>query len=183
MSGVLALALKRIALSHGTVPSTVPVGQAADGGTIGTIGTLGTVGTSGTVAATSPHQLASLAKNSKEEADAINERSAIAIECGKVPAPYADAFARLQTLRLGRVSIQEQELAVHDAGLFLDQWGEMALENGWSAGDLFDAPRNGGTGGLVWRMKRRVVTALGADGVYRIDGEPPARCSFQNRKE
>ena len=50
MSGVLALALKRIALSRGTVPSAVPVGQASDEATNGTFGTHGTVGPSGIVA-------------------------------------------------------------------------------------------------------------------------------------
>jgi len=48
MTGVLALALRRLALSHGTVPSTVPVGQAVASETNGTDGTLGTVGTNGT---------------------------------------------------------------------------------------------------------------------------------------
>ena len=47
MSGVLALALERMALSRGTVPSTVPVGQPLASGTNGTPGTPGTVGTSG----------------------------------------------------------------------------------------------------------------------------------------
>jgi hypothetical protein len=38
MSGVLALALKRLALSHGTLPSAVPVGHPMSGGTNGTNG-------------------------------------------------------------------------------------------------------------------------------------------------
>ena len=42
MSGVLGLALKRLALSHGTVPSAVPVGHPPDGWTNGTTGTDGT---------------------------------------------------------------------------------------------------------------------------------------------
>ena len=39
MSGVLALALQRLALSHGTIPSAVPVGHPANSRTNGTIGT------------------------------------------------------------------------------------------------------------------------------------------------
>jgi hypothetical protein len=52
VSGVLALALRRRALSRGTVPSAVPVGHSFDSGTTGTSGTVGTVGTRGTVPTT-----------------------------------------------------------------------------------------------------------------------------------
>jgi hypothetical protein len=45
MSGVLALALKRLALSHGTLPSAVPVGHPMNCGTNGTAETIGTIGT------------------------------------------------------------------------------------------------------------------------------------------
>jgi hypothetical protein len=48
MSGVLALALQRLALSHGTLPNAVPVGHPANGETNGTIWTAGTIGTDGT---------------------------------------------------------------------------------------------------------------------------------------
>jgi hypothetical protein len=48
VSGVLALAVRRQALSRGTVPSAVPVGHPLDSGTNGTNGTSGTVGTVGT---------------------------------------------------------------------------------------------------------------------------------------
>jgi hypothetical protein len=49
VSGVLGLALKRLALSHGTLPSAVPMGHSANGGTNGTVWTNGTTGTDGTV--------------------------------------------------------------------------------------------------------------------------------------
>ena len=45
MSGVLALALKRLALSHGTLPSAVPVGHPMNCGTNGTAERIGTNGT------------------------------------------------------------------------------------------------------------------------------------------
>jgi hypothetical protein len=45
MSGVLALALQRLALSHGTLPSAVPVGHPMNRGTNGTGETIGTNGT------------------------------------------------------------------------------------------------------------------------------------------
>jgi hypothetical protein len=48
MSGVLALALKRLALSHGTHSSAVPVGHTMNAGTNGTAGTIGTNGTAET---------------------------------------------------------------------------------------------------------------------------------------
>ena len=48
MSGVLALALKRKALSRGTVPSAVPMGHALDSGTNGTNPTKGGSSSGGT---------------------------------------------------------------------------------------------------------------------------------------
>jgi hypothetical protein len=48
MSGVLALALQRLALSHGTLPSAVPVGHPMNRGTNGTGETVGTNGTAET---------------------------------------------------------------------------------------------------------------------------------------
>src|SRR5450432_2749722 len=101
MTGVLALARQFLSLSHGTVTSGVPVGQSLavssgtpssgvpvghqrDSGTNGTFGTHGTVGT----------------VDSQDEIDALEERTAIAIELGDVPAEYAKDFARVQCLRL-----------------------------------------------------------------------------------
>ena len=84
MSGVLALALKRKALSRGTVPSAVPMGHALDSGTNGTIGTVGTRGTISTA----------LSDCDPVDMDAVEERAALAAD--SVPACYLNAWARLQ---------------------------------------------------------------------------------------
>jgi hypothetical protein len=87
MSGVLALALRQMALSHGTVPSAVPVGQAIASGTNGPLGTNGTVGTRGTVS-TAPSNCDPV------DLDAFEERAALAAD--SVPAGYLDAGAQRQ---------------------------------------------------------------------------------------
>jgi hypothetical protein len=182
MSGVLALARRYLSLSHGTVPSSVPVGQSLevsrgthpsavplghlrDSGTNGTNGTVGTLRTNGTVGT----------PNSQDEIDALEERTAIAIELGGVPADYAEDFARLQCLRLACISERDQQQAAIDAGIFLDRWGRAAQENGWSAADIFCLPSDSVLGGLVWQMKGRAVTGVGVDGVFRIDAQRPLR--------
>jgi hypothetical protein len=84
VSGVLGLALKRLALSHGTVPSVVPVGHAVDSGTTGTLGTNGTV-------STTPSNCGPV------DNDASEERATPAAD--SAPASYLDAWARLQCQR------------------------------------------------------------------------------------
>jgi TubC N-terminal docking domain len=77
----------------------------------------------------------------------IEERAAMA---GGVPGPYLYTWARLQYQRPFGASDQEWWQVIDDAGRFLDQWGSRAVEFGWTAGDLFDVPRDGKPGGLVW---------------------------------
>jgi hypothetical protein len=84
MSGVLALALKRMALSHGTVPSAVSVGQAIASGTNGPLGTLGTLSD------------ASLDGDPLDSV-AIEERAALAALT--VPPGCLDAWTQLQSHR------------------------------------------------------------------------------------
>jgi hypothetical protein len=87
VSGVLALALRRQALSRGTVPSAVPVGHPLDGGTTGTLGTCGTVGTLGTLSDASLN-------GDPLDSVAIEERAALAAV--SVPPVYLDAWTQLQ---------------------------------------------------------------------------------------
>ena len=56
------------------------------------------------------------------------ERAAIAIELGRVPPAYADAWAAFQTRKPGHVAEAEWFRAVDDAGRFLDEWAGLALE-------------------------------------------------------
>jgi hypothetical protein len=83
MSGVLALALKRKALSHGTVPSAVRPGQALSSGTVGTLGTRGTLRTLGTLSDSS-------LDGEPWDPAVIEERAALAAE--RVPDCYLAAF-------------------------------------------------------------------------------------------
>lgn len=85
MSGVLALVLEQIALSHGTVPRAVPLGQSPKdgtngtsetGGTVGTVGTVGTLGTAGTLPV-------AYLDGEPAHATAIDERAAFA--AGRAP--------------------------------------------------------------------------------------------------
>jgi hypothetical protein len=48
------------------------------------------------------------------------------------------------------------------------KWGSMAAEFQWTSGELFDCPRDGKPGGLVWVQKGESVGALGPE--YRVLG-------------
>jgi hypothetical protein len=98
----------------------------------------------------------------------IEERAAMA--AGGVPEPYLDTWARLQCQRPFGASDQECRQAIDDAGRFLDQWGNRAVEFGWTAGDLFDVPRDGKPGGLVWFLGGESVQAIGPRRMVMQDG-------------
>jgi hypothetical protein len=87
VSGVLALALKRMALSHGTVPSAVPVGQTIASGTNGTLGTNGPLGTLGTL---------SEASFDGDPLDSVEIGERAALAAVSVPPGYLDAWTQLQ---------------------------------------------------------------------------------------
>ena len=55
------------------------------------------------------------------------------------------------------VSVSEAEwrLALQDGGRFLDAWGPDAATMRWTAGELFDVPREGRPGGLILATERR----------------------------
>jgi len=106
-------------------------------------------------------------------ADAIEER--IAIVSQTCPAPYVDTFARLSHQKPFAVSVEEWACAVNNAGLFLDAWGALAAELQWMAADLFDAPRDGQPGGLVWRLEGERVETLGADHARLTNGRTTMR--------
>ena len=50
------------------------------------------------------------------------------------------------------------------------QWGSRAVEFGWTAGDLFDVPRDGKPGGLVWFLGGESVQAIGPRRMVTQDG-------------
>jgi hypothetical protein len=79
------------------------------------------------------------------------------------PKAYFDAWARLQVQRPSIVQNEEWRQAVEDAGLFLNDWGAQALHFEWSPANLFDVPRDGSAGGLVWFLQDEAVRALGPE--------------------
>lgn len=164
MRGVLALALKRIALSRGTVPSGVPTGQSLEPGTNGTSGTHGTRGTRGTRGTVS----AAFLDGEPIDPAALDERASLAADC--VPARYLDAWALLQAQRPLCVTEEAWRLAIDDAGMFLDVWGARASILQWRAGELFDVPRGDRLGGLAWQLRGARVEALEADHARLADG-------------
>jgi hypothetical protein len=88
---------------------------------------------------------------SEDEAAEVEERKAMAI------------WARLQVKRPAIVSDDQWRLAVNDAGLFLDRLGAQGVQFGWSPADLFDVPREGKQGGLIWFLRGDRVRALGPE--------------------
>jgi hypothetical protein len=105
---------------------------------------------------------------SDEIAVAIEERAAPAGD--RVPAVYLDAWARFQCQRPFSVDPDPWQRAINDAGLFLDGWGAEAAAAGWTAGALFDVPRDGCPGGIVWRLAGGRVESVAADRVRLNDG-------------
>jgi hypothetical protein len=96
----------------------------------------------------------------KDYADEIEERAALTAD--RVQPCYLDVWARLNCQKPA-VSEAEWRLALDDGGRFLDDRGTLAAELQWTAGDLFDVPRDGTLRGLVWLLKGKRVEALGAD--------------------
>jgi hypothetical protein len=90
--------------------------------------------------------------------DAIEERAGLAAD--RVPAVYLNAWARINHQEPFAVSDAQWRLALDDAGLFLDAWGNDATAIGWTPGELFDV-----TAGLTWRLGgERAVRHAGAQG-------------------
>jgi hypothetical protein len=100
------------------------------------------------------HRAGGIAPPEPHEAD-LEERKGMA--AGAVPEPYLEAWARLQCQRPFGASDQEWWQVIDDAGRFLDQWGSRAVEFGWTAGDLFDVPRDTGKCGLIWFLNGEAV--------------------------
>jgi hypothetical protein len=91
----------------------------------------------------------------------IDERAGLASD--SVPAPYLDAWSRLQCQKPMRVSDGEWRQALDDAGRFLEQWRNLAAEFEWSPGDLFDAPHDGKLAGLAWWLRGETVRSFGPE--------------------
>jgi hypothetical protein len=99
-------------------------------------------------------------RNEPNEAE-ILERAGMCADC--VPAIYLDTWARLNHQKPMRVSEAEWRQMQDDGGRFLDRWGSKAEQWGWTAGDLFEVPREGQRGGLIWFLVGERVDAFGPE--------------------
>lgn len=102
------------------------------------------------------------------DAAALEERKAMAAD--SVPERYLDGWARLQLQRPVGVDEARWRQAINDAGRFLDIWGTLAAELGFTPGDVLDVPRSGKPGGLAWFANGSLVAVLNQDGAKCVDG-------------
>jgi hypothetical protein len=158
--------------------------RAQSGGTVGTVGTLTIVPTQ-TCPSFRPFHVfqpeQSRLRNENFEVGtrvgtwplpqdvAEAERAAIALELGRVPPIYADAWAAFQTRKPGHLTETDWQFAVDCAGRFLDEWGALASGFGWQASDVF------GSDGLVSFSAGERVRALGPDNAVTSSGRIFAR--------
>ena len=98
--------------------------------------------------------------------DAIEERAGLAAD--RVPACYLDAWARLNHQKPASVSEAEWRLALDDGGRFLDAWGADAATMRWTAGELFDVPREWPAGRLGLAIEGRARRDLEATAHVRL---------------
>lgn len=110
-----------------------------------------------------------------EDADAIEERAAMAADC--VPGWYLKDWARFQYQRPSDAPEEAWRRAIDDGGRFLDAWGGEAADTGWTPGELFDA-----MAGLVWRLAGERVEAVSADHIRLSYGRTILRTQIRGRK-
>jgi hypothetical protein len=96
------------------------------------------------------------------------ESEALAVELGKVPETFAQAFAAIQAHPPADVARGRWNAFINDAGLFLDAWGKHANRLGWTVEDLFGLHPTAGLrrhdqAGLCWLLKGERVIALTAN--------------------
>ncbi|XIA66439.1 hypothetical protein ACFIOY_10830 [Bradyrhizobium sp. TZ2] len=108
-------------------------------------------------------------ERSQADEAAIIERAGMAAD--SVPAVYLEAWARLNWQRPANVTEVAWRQALDDGGRFLDAWGGMAADWQWAVGDIFDVPRAGSAGGLIWKIAGRAVEAFGPECGRYDDGE------------
>jgi hypothetical protein len=78
-------------------------------------------------------------------------------EAERAPPTYADAWATFQTRKPGFLSPVAWRRAMVDAGRFLDEWADLALDFGWLSDDIF------GRVGLARFCAGELVRGLGPD--------------------
>ena len=114
----------------------------------------------------------------------LEERKGMAMT--SVPGPYLDTWARLQCQRPFGASDQEWRQVIDDAGRFLDEWGESAVEFGWTPGDIFDEPNDSGKCGQAWFLNGEAVRSLEPDGAFMESGrvfDKLTHCTWKNPRQ
>jgi hypothetical protein len=136
---VLALALKRLSLSHWDTPTHVPVGQRQSDDNARTLGIIGTAGTSGAVGTnetigpngTDSSTVAMSRFDREEQARSYEyeERAAICEFDGGLPQENAEQLAALHAMPLPLGVTEEQRgILIDVSGRFLDRQGRGALK-------------------------------------------------------
>lgn len=87
----------------------------------------------------------------------LEEREAMALE-GGVPPAFARVFAALQVARPASVDERRWDQAIHDVGVFLDQWGSVAERLGWTARDVIGPQFT--PAALAWALNSAHVIGL-----------------------
>lgn len=80
-----------------------------------------------------------------------------------MPESYLAGWARLQVQTPLGVSEAMWRQAINDVGQFLDAWGGLAIEFGWTSRNLFGPIGNGQVSGLAWFLNGEAVRALGPE--------------------
>jgi hypothetical protein len=105
----------------------------------------------------------------------VQERLAMAVIEGGIPDAYAAAFVNMQ------LTAAAWNQAVNDAGIFLDRWGQVALNQGWTASEVFGSGGMSQTDGLVSRLRGGVVVSLNEYG-FRIEMEDGGLEEYPRRR-
>ncbi len=107
----------------------------------------------------------------------VNQKSSKSSKCSNPKCEnldfgdLADALTDIAAQRPGGVSRADWLQTIDAGGRFLDDWGSVAVEFGWTPGNLFDTPRDGGSqGGLVWFLNGEDVRALGPEHAVTVSG-------------
>jgi hypothetical protein len=81
-----------------------------------------------------------------------------------IPEHYRQALARFKVQQPISVTRFRHNQAVNAAEMFITRWGRLADKFGWTAGDIFDWPRDGIHGaGLAWWLGAEIVRSLGPE--------------------
>jgi hypothetical protein len=86
-----------------------------------------------------------------------------------VPARFRPAWQLLLAQCPPSVTPFVWQTAIFDGATLFGDFGKL-IDNRWTAGDLFDVPHDGNTGGLIWFIKGSPVVAIGRSMAQRQDG-------------